>query len=318
LLEPAIELIDGRKLVEPAFVDLLKQNDGSGDLRGCEAGAVARCKVVAVGWADDSLTRSREIGRGNASDGRTKALGVGNDLVAGARCRGHADRVRHDRHETFALLAVETVARGGDDRDVHRIELVDQRRDLLPDATVIREPVLRIVIAVGERDIDGRDIISACVINHPLKRRGDLVVPPLAVIVKHPKRREIGTWRDPRMICVGRRDDSRDRGSVFRRGRSHRVRRVISEVISRDDLVARSDSTAQGLVVVIDAGVDDGDGHAGSVDTVLGLDLRCTVERRWVGASRSTYRRIGRLGTGDMRNEVMMDRGRENVMAGRK
>ncbi len=52
------------------------------------------------------------------------------------------------------------------------------------------------------------------------------------------------------------------------RGGGHRVGGAVGEIVAGDDLVAGAEAAAQGRIVVVDAGIDDGDGHAGAVDFV--------------------------------------------------
>ncbi len=57
-------------------------------------------------------------------------------------------------------------------------------------------------------------------------------------------------------------------GRAVLRGGGHWVGSAVGEIVAGDDLVAGPEAAAQGWVVIVDAGVDDGNGHAGSVDVV--------------------------------------------------
>ena len=157
-----------------------------------------------------------------APDRGAEALRVARELGAGRVGRGHADRVGDDGREPDPLLSGEAVAGGRDDRDIQGIELADESGDLLADPAVLGEPVLGVVIAIGHREVDGRDVVLSVVVDHPLERLGDVVEVALAGAAEDLQRGDIGPGRNPGMTRVARGDQAGDGGAVLRVGR-HRV-----------------------------------------------------------------------------------------------
>ena len=69
------------------------------------------------------------------------------------------------------------------------------------------------------------------------------------------------------MARVARGDQAGDGGAVLRSVAIGSAA-LVGEVVAGDDLVPRPEAAAEGGVVVVDARVDDGDGHARAVDAV--------------------------------------------------
>ena len=72
---------------------------------------------------------------------------------------------------------------------------------------------------------------------------------------------DLDARRDAQIVGIARTDQAGDGRAVLRSGR-HRVAGAVGEVVAGDDLGIGAEAAAQGRIVVVDAGVDDGDGHA--------------------------------------------------------
>ena len=224
-------------------------------------------EAVAVDRGGEADARGRRRRSPRPRLGRAEPLGVRDELVAGVG-RGHADRVGDDRGEALPLgLAVEAVAGGGDDRDVQRVELADRPGDLPGRPRRPGEPVGRVVAAVGDREVDGGDVVLGVVARRPTggPRRCWSKLPWLL----SPKTRR-ATMSAPGATpgSVGSLAAIRPATPVPCCQVGQDAVGAAGEVEAGDDLVARPEAAAEGRVVVVDPGVDHRDGLPGAVDAV--------------------------------------------------
>ncbi len=172
-------------------------------------------------------------------------------------------------------MPVEAVARRGDHGDVHRRELADQLVTCWPAPAVVGEPVLCVVSTVGQRHVDRGDVVLGVIVDHPLQSVGDAVQAGRVGAVGDAQGDDLDARRDAQVVGIVGTDQSGDGRAVLRGGR-HGIAGVVGEIVAGDDLVAGAEAAAQGRVIVIDAGVDHGDGHARAV-TLIG---RARLRRR--------------------------------------
>ena len=116
----------------------------------------------------------------------------------------------------------------------------------------------------------------------------------LAVLraVGDPQGDDLDARGDAQVVGIVGADQAGDGRAVLRGGR-HRVAGAVGEIVAGDDLVAGAEAAAQGRIVVVDAGVDDGDGHAGAVD-VVSRASGGGADDRVVGGRRADLDRSGR------------------------
>ena len=130
------------------------------------------------------------------------------------------------------------------------------------------------------------------IVDHPLQRVGDAGQAGRVGAVGDAQGDDVHAGRDAQVVGVVGADQAGD-GRAVLRGGGHGIGGVVGEVVAGDDLVAGPEAAAQGRVVVIDAGVDHGDGHSGSVD-VVGRAACGGADDRVVGRGRAGLDRAGR------------------------
>ena len=135
-------------------------------------------------------------------------------------------------------------------------------------------------------------LYCAVIGDHPLQRIGDVVQAGDVRAVGDSQGDDLDARGNAQVAGITRADQAGD-GRAVLRGGCHRIAGAVGEIVAGDDLGAGPEAAAQGRIVVVDAGVDDGDGHAGAVD-VVGRSGGGGADDGVVGGRRAGLDRSGR------------------------
>ncbi len=252
-----------------------------------DAGDVGAGEACAAGLQDDVLVAGIEVDGGNVDAGgeEVEVVAAGAEvpdlIVDVSRADGKGGGIGGGIFDAHAEAQAVVAAADGEE-DFFGAELGEQA------AVGGVEGGGGIVVGVASfGDVDGHDVVLGLVVEHPLQGGGVGGVGDVAGAIVDAKGDDVGVGGDAAIGLavegVGSAGgDGGDAGAVA--VVVHGVGVVIDKVIAGDDFVAGAKAAAEDWIIVVDAGVEDGDGFAGAGDFRIGRCGDVLVEETGKGA----------------------------------